>query len=81
MFELNPDDSKAHWSKGVLDINERSYTVKSQTGHKSVRNIVNLGQFKNQTDKHTEVRQPVLVDKFDKASLIDAPIKKDNSVQ
>ena len=35
LFELNPDDSKAHWSKGViLDRNDRSYTVKSQTGHK-----------------------------------------------
>ena len=76
MLELNPDDSKAHWSKGVvLDRKDRSYTVISQTGHTLVRNRVNLRQFKNQTDKHTEVRQPVLIDKFYKASFI----KKDNS--
>ena len=35
LFELNPDDSKGHWRKGViLDRNDKSYTVKSQTGHK-----------------------------------------------
>ena len=77
LFELNPDDSKAHWSKGVvLDRNDRSYTVKSQIGHELVRNRVNLRQLKNQTDKHTDVRQLVLIDKSEKASLI----KKDNSV-
>ena len=47
MFELNPDDSKAHWSKGVvLDRNDRSYTLKSQTGCKLVRNRVNFRQLK-----------------------------------
>ena len=39
LFELNPDASKAHWSKGViLDRNDKSYTVKSQTRCKLVRN-------------------------------------------
>ena len=52
------------------------YTVKSQTGCKLVRNRVNLRQFKNQTDKCTEVRQPVLADKSYKASLIEVPIKR-----
>ena len=47
LFELNPDNRKAHWSKGViLDRNDRSYTVKSQTGCKLVRNRVNLRQLK-----------------------------------
>ena len=45
-----------------------------------MRNRVNLRQLKNQTDKHPKVRQPVLIDKSDKASLIKVLIKKDNSV-
>ena len=83
LFECKADDSKAHWNKGViLNRNDRSYTVKSQTGCKLVRNRVNLIQYKNQTDKHTcvEVRQPVLVTNLTRLILFKVSIRKDNSV-
>ena len=54
LFELNPDDSKAQWSKGaILHRNDRSYTVKFQTGCVIVRNRVNLRQFKIRQTMYT----------------------------
>ena len=88
LYELNPEDKRTQWSKGViLNRSDRSCMIQTETGRELIRNRVNMRPYRGKIThpRHVDiepevpVRQPVLV-KPSKTSLkVKVPLKKDNS--